>query len=223
AKYPDVTVPDHKSKILAVIEKAQAERKVAEAKAAADAEAERAAAAKKAAEEAEARATEVAKAEPQAETKTAEAQKAPVADGDSVFAGMFGKTLYNAEKEMVSVDSLAGKKVGIYFSAHWCPPCRGFTPKLVDFYNQLQKDGEKFEIVFVSSDRSKDAMYGYMDSAKMDWLTMEYKSAKGRALSRKYGVRGIPTLVIVDAEGKTISRNARTDVMRLGVRAYKEW
>ena len=22
----------------------------------------------------------------------------------------------------------------IYFSAHWCPPCRGFTPILKDFY-----------------------------------------------------------------------------------------
>ena len=29
----------------------------------------------------------------------------------------------------------AGKEfICIYFSGHWCPPCRGFTPILKDFY-----------------------------------------------------------------------------------------
>ena len=27
-----------------------------------------------------------------------------------------------------------------YFSAHWCPPCRGFTPQLVKFYNIVNSD-----------------------------------------------------------------------------------
>ena len=28
--------------------------------------------------------------------------------------------------------------VGIYFSAHWCPPCRGFTPKLAESYLEMK-------------------------------------------------------------------------------------
>ena len=44
------------------------------------------------------------------------------------------------------------KYVGIYFSAHWCPPCKAFTPVLTDFYNSVNKNGKIFEVIFVSSD-----------------------------------------------------------------------
>ena len=42
----------------------------------------------------------------------------------------------------VSADScLAGKKiVCFYFSAHWCPPCRAFTPMLKDAYEEFLED-----------------------------------------------------------------------------------
>ena len=36
----------------------------------------------------------------------------------------FGKELVNAKGEKVATATLKGKTVGIYFSAHWCPPCR---------------------------------------------------------------------------------------------------
>ena len=47
-----------------------------------------------------------------------------------------GKTLRKVGgAKSSSADALAGKKVVIvFFSAHWCPPCRLFTPVLKDFY-----------------------------------------------------------------------------------------
>merc|ERR1712048_719448 len=70
-----------------------------------------------------------------------------------------------AEKARMVVDSIGadliaktgGKPIGLYFSAHWCPPCRGFTPKLAECYNALQAAGKPFEVVFLSSDRDDDA------------------------------------------------------------------
>ena len=47
-----------------------------------------------------------------------------------------GQNLVKADGSSVAADAaLGGKKIVlIYFSAHWCPPCRAFTPMLKDFY-----------------------------------------------------------------------------------------
>ena len=47
-----------------------------------------------------------------------------------------GQTLVKSDGSSVAADSaLAGKDLVLfYFSAHWCPPCRQFTPLLKDFY-----------------------------------------------------------------------------------------
>ncbi len=55
----------------------------------------------------------------------------------------------------VSVDTLEGKFVLLYFSAHWCPPCRGFTPILKEYYEALKAQRSDFEIIFVSSDENE--------------------------------------------------------------------
>lgn len=61
--------------------------------------------------------------------------------------------------------------VGLYFSAHWCPPCRGFTPKLVDFYNKFQN--RNLEIVFVSSDKDEEQFTEYFQ--EMPWCALPFE------------------------------------------------
>ncbi|MBP5673435.1 MAG: redoxin family protein [Victivallales bacterium] len=133
----------------------------------------------------------------------------------------FGKELVNAKGEKVATSTLAGKTVGIYFSAHWCPPCRAFTPKLVEFRDAVAKDN--FEIVFISFDKDEDAMKGYMKDTKMGWLAVPFTAAQRKAVANEYGVNGIPTLVILDKNGKTITRSGRGDVTSKGKDALKEW
>jgi len=58
---------------------------------------------------------------------------------------------------------------------------------------------------------------------KMPWKGLPYGSDKKQFLKGKYSVRGIPTLVIVDSTGKTVSQNGRLDVMNKGAAAFDGW
>nr|ABR16144.1 unknown [Picea sitchensis]ACN41140.1 unknown [Picea sitchensis] len=118
----------------------------------------------------------------------------------------------------VLVSELVGKTVALYFSAHWCPPCRSFTPELTKVYNELKERGETFEIVFISMDRNQDAFEDYYKS--MPWLALPFGDKTKKDLSRFFRVRGIPSLIVVGPDGKTVTSNARSAVSTHGARAY---
>jgi nucleoredoxin len=103
-------------------------------------------------------------------------------------------------------ESLASKKlIAIYFSAHWCPPCRRFTPELVEYYNRVAPQHPEFELVFFSFDRSNYAMETYMREASMPWPAIDYQKLEGKEAIKKYAGKGIPCLVLLDSTGKVIS------------------
>ncbi len=128
-------------------------------------------------------------------------------------------TLINASGDSVD-KNLDGKYVGIYFSAHWCPPCRLFTPELVKFRDSLTSE---FEVVFVSSDKSAKKQLGYMQATKMKWSAIPWKSDEAKKLAEKFGVRSIPTLVIISPEGKVITTSGRADIESEGLEALTTW
>lgn len=130
------------------------------------------------------------------------------------------KNLVDASGSKVSRDTLKGKVIGLYFSASWCPPCRGFTPKLVDFY----KDNKTaFEVVLVPADQTEEASMKYMKDYKMDWTALPFGSSDIESLNKKYGITGIPALIIVDSQGNLISKEGRAEVMEDPSGALKAW
>jgi len=110
--------------------------------------------------------------------------------------------------------------VAIYFSAHWCGPCRGFTPKLVTFFEMLQEEGVNLPVIFGSSDRDQASFDEYF--AEMPWIAFPHGDVRIEALKSKYSVSGIPWLVVLDAHGNLVANEADTDVPQ-GPQAYHKW
>jgi thiol-disulfide isomerase/thioredoxin len=96
------------------------------------------------------------------------------------------------------------KLIGLYLSAHWCAPCRQFTPKLVAYYNKVAAAHPEFEILFVSMDKGASVMERYMRDDQMPWPALNFDKVAGNDALRKYFGDSIPCLVVVDENGKVI-------------------
>ena len=128
----------------------------------------------------------------------------------SVWAGTLAEDLSGdlvrlQDDEIVSAsDALEGKDiVAVYYSAHWCPPCRAFTPSLSEFYDEASAEYPNFQLVFMSSDRSAEAMKEYMEWGDMNFPAVRFDAREDSGLG-KHSARGIPYLVVLDAEGNQI-------------------
>ena len=110
-----------------------------------------------------------------------------------------GQQLLKKTGVVVDADeALQGKKIiCFYFSALWCPPCKAFTPVLTEFYQvikmtliyqfntkspieyvlifqELVKEEEPIEVIFVSGDNSPDELLANMKAFHGDWLAVQH-------------------------------------------------
>ena len=99
---------------------------------------------------------------------------------------------------------------GVYFSAHWCGPCRGFTPKLINFYEVANKDKKQIEIIFVSADRSEAEFNEYFGT--MPWKAIPFGNDAIDNLNDCFGIQGIPYFLVFNNEGKLIDEKGRMTV-----------
>ena len=83
----------------------------------------------------------------------------PGATATSEVARAFDGVLES--KDGASVDpakALGGKVVALYYAGDFCSASKKFTPMLTSVYDEVNANGKKLEVVFVSSDGSEDEM-----------------------------------------------------------------
>ena len=107
-----------------------------------------------------------------------------------------------------SKEFLTNKIVLLYFSAHWCGPCRQYTPALAQFYNNIKRAqlGHEVEIIFCSCDNSNEEFLSYY-KASHPWLAVQYDAPAREELAGRFKVTGIPRCLVLNPTGKVIVDN----------------
>lgn len=100
------------------------------------------------------------------------------------------------EERTVSLQSLRGQPVVLDFWASWCGPCRQGLPKLQSVAGTY--DGRVHFLTINSEDEPEDLLRSFRDGTR---LTLPILTGGARTAA-SYGVRVIPTTVVLDAEGK---------------------
>lgn len=129
--------------------------------------------------------------------------------GTALWTQLVGEQVRTKDGNKPTAEVFADKKVvGFYFSAHWCPPCRGFTPFLSATYEDMVEEHPEFEIVFVSADRDTAQFESYY--SEMPFLAVPFENrAQQAALSRAFQVSGIPMLIFLNSKAEIVSMDGR--------------
>ena len=137
------------------------------------------------------------------------AQFGPEPDFDSKYATELVKAGVQApDFKMKTIDGktfklsqLKGKTVVLDFWASWCPDCRKDAPEVVRMYKEYAPQG--IEFVGVSMDTDVEAWRKACEQFGIAYTQVsELKKFKETDIAKAYGVKWIPSMVVVDKEGK---------------------
>lgn len=105
-----------------------------------------------------------------------------------------------------SLDDFKGKVTYIDIWATWCLPCRGEIPALKELEKKFH--GKDVAFVSISIDQNKDEWKEFVKSEDLKGVQLFTENAFESQFIQDYGIRQIPTFIIIDKEGKIVNADA---------------
>lgn len=101
-----------------------------------------------------------------------------------------------------------GKVVLVDFWATWCGPCIAELPNVKKNYEKYHAKG--FDVVGISLDTDRKRLEAFLEKEGTKWAQLfEDEAGWKHPVALHYGISGIPTVILVDQQGKVVSLNAR--------------
>ena len=133
-------------------------------------------------------------------------------EGSARRLGLLGNAMEITGKSLDGSDfdweSYRGKVVLVDFWATWCGPCLAEAPNARKHYDIYHDYG--FEVVGISLDSSKKSLEAYVKKENVPWANL-FQEVTGwkHPIAVKYGIHAIPSVFLVDRDGKVVSLQAR--------------
>ncbi|WP_407405886.1 TlpA family protein disulfide reductase [Chryseobacterium sp.] len=95
------------------------------------------------------------------------------------------------------------------FWASWCAPCVEEQPELMKIYSEFseQVKNNKFDIIGISLDKSKENWTKVVDKNKIEWTQVSDLKFWKSPIAKAYFINELPYNLIINKEGKVVAKN----------------
>jgi len=114
-------------------------------------------------------------------------------------------TLKDLNGEEVKLSNHKGKVVLLIFSTTWCPHCRTSIPYLKKIYQNYKDRG--FVIFNINIMESQKTVSSFATKYDLPYRVLLDESGE---VAKSYGIRGVPSLLLVNKEGTIVCRQCRS-------------
>ncbi len=111
--------------------------------------------------------------------------------------------LEDMDDETHRLSDYRGRVVIVNFWATWCGPCRRELPSLERLYQALRERG--LVVLAVNEWEDPDHVFAYMGQLAVE-PSFPILFDRDARVARAYGIKGLPTTVIVDQAGRMVYR-----------------
>lgn len=119
--------------------------------------------------------------------------------------GLPDLSLPNIEGDSVSLSSLKGKTVLVYFWSAMSQESRALNPALKEIYNKNKDKG--FEIYAIALDNSKDLWKRAVRYDELDWINVSELTYPESQAALTFNVSVVPSTFLLNNEGDVVARD----------------